>query len=116
MIYDILHKTLIDPKPLHIRFDKIDGFIRIYEGTRYLTLVGSEKYDAIYNRIRYLLSLKSSITYIFSHNFAKIKIDSYDSLPIEKRFSLHNHYYYQIFLEKWSFKWSSNNHKFLFLV
>ena len=116
LIYDILHKTLIDPKPLHIRFDKIDGFIRIYEGTRYLTLVGSEKYDAIYNRIRYLLSLKSSITYIFSHNFAKIKIDSYDSLPIEKRFSLHNHYYYQIFLEKWSFKWSSNNHKFLFLV
>ena len=26
---------------------KIDGFIRIYNGTRYLTLLGSEKYDAI---------------------------------------------------------------------
>ena len=43
MIYDISYKTLIDPKPLSIRFDKIDGFIRIYDGTRYLTLFGSEK-------------------------------------------------------------------------
>ena len=32
---------------------KIDGFITIYDGTRYLTLLGSEKYDAIYNRIKY---------------------------------------------------------------
>ena len=61
-----------------------DGFIRIYDGTRYLTLFGSEKY-AIYNRIRYLISLKSGITYISSHYFAKIKVDSYDSLPIEKK-------------------------------
>ena len=38
LIYDILYKTLINPKPLRIRFDKIDGFIRIYDGTRYLTL------------------------------------------------------------------------------
>ena len=28
-------------KPLHIRLDKIDVFIRIYDGTRYLTLFGS---------------------------------------------------------------------------
>ena len=27
LIYDISYKTLIDPKPLHIRFGKIDGFI-----------------------------------------------------------------------------------------
>ena len=66
LIYDILCKTLIDSKSLCIRFDKIDGFIRIYDGTRYLTLFDSEKYDAIYNRIRYLISLKSGITYIFS--------------------------------------------------
>ena len=69
---------------MRIRFDKIDGFIRIYKGTRYLPLFGSEEYDAIYNRIRYLISLKSSITYILSHYFAKIKIDSDGSLPIEK--------------------------------
>ena len=52
LIYDISYKTLIDPKPLGIRFDKIDGFIRIYDGTGYLTLFGSEKYDAIYDRSR----------------------------------------------------------------
>ena len=74
----------------NIRFDKRDLFIRIYDGTRYLTLFGSEKYDAIYDRIRYLISLKSSITYIFSQYFAKIKVDSYDSLPIEKILTLYN--------------------------
>ena len=29
LIYDISYKTLIGLKPLRIRFDKIDGFIRI---------------------------------------------------------------------------------------
>ena len=36
LIYDISYKTLIGSKPLRIRFDKIDGFIGIYDGTRYL--------------------------------------------------------------------------------
>ena len=31
-------KTLMGAKPLCIRFDKIDGFIRVYDGTRYLVL------------------------------------------------------------------------------
>ena len=48
---------------------------------------------------------------IFSHYFAKVKVDSNDSLPIEKRLTLpnaiihiqsvlnkdKNHYYYKIF-------------------
>ena len=93
LIYNISHKTLIDPKPLPSRFDKTDGFIRIYDGTRYLTLFGSEKYDAFYDRIRYLISLKSSITYICSHYFAKIKVHSYDSLPIEKNIDFEWCYY-----------------------
>ena len=29
LIYNISYKTLIDTKPLHITFDKIDEFIRI---------------------------------------------------------------------------------------
>ena len=62
MIYNISYETLVGPKPLRIRFDEIDGFIRIYYGIRYLILFGSDKYDAIYNRIRYLTSLKSSFT------------------------------------------------------
>ena len=83
LIYDI-YKTLIEIKPLRIRFDKIDWFIRIYDGIRCLVLFGSEKYDAINNRIRYLISLKSSITYISCHYYAKIKVDCYDSLPIHQ--------------------------------
>ena len=38
----------------------------------------------IYDRIRYIITVKSSITYMFSHYFVKIKVDSYDSLHIEK--------------------------------
>ena len=33
---DNSYETLIGPKPLHIRVDKIDGFIRIYDKTSYL--------------------------------------------------------------------------------
>ena len=67
----------------------------------------------MYNRIRYLIGQKSGVTYVFSHNYARIKIDSYNSLPLEKILTLHviilirsifnknqNEYYYSIFLEK----------------
>ena len=67
----------------------------------------------IYNRIRYLVSVKSGITYVISQNYAKIKVDSYGPLPLEKTMTFHNviilikpvcnkdknNYYYNIFLE-----------------
>ena len=45
-------KLLIDAKPLHITFGKVNGFIRDYDGTKYLVLFNLEKYDAIYDRGR----------------------------------------------------------------
>ena len=36
---------------LCIKFNEIDGFIKVYDGTRYLLLFGVEKYDFIHNRI-----------------------------------------------------------------
>ena len=33
LIYGISYKTLISPKPLLIRFEKLDGFARIYDKT-----------------------------------------------------------------------------------
>ena len=51
---------------MRIRFDKIDGFIIVYDGTRHLVLFRPEKYDAIYNRITYLTCQKSGITCFFS--------------------------------------------------
>ena len=61
---------------------------------------------------------KSGITDSINHNFGKITIDSYNSLPIEKILTFHNviklinlvvnkdrnNYYYNIFLEKGSYK------------
>ena len=39
LIQDIYYKTLTGAKPLRISFDKVDGFIRVYDGTRYLVLL-----------------------------------------------------------------------------
>ena len=69
LVYNISYKTLIDAKTLPIRFDRIDIFIRVYDGTRYVVLFENEKSYSIYNRIRYLRSVKSGITYILSHDF-----------------------------------------------
>ena len=90
LVHDISYEALIGKKPLRIRFHKVDGFIRVYDGTRYLVLFSAEKYDAISDRIRYLISLKSSITYFTSHNYGRNKIDSYDALFLEKALTLHN--------------------------
>ena len=66
LIYKILHRTFIEAKPLRIRFEQIDGFKRVYDGTRYLALFGLEKNDIICNRIRCFRSQKRGITYVFS--------------------------------------------------
>ena len=50
----VLYKTFIGAKPLRFMFNE---FIRDYSGTKYLALFGSEKYNAIFSRIRYLISL-----------------------------------------------------------
>ena len=47
LLYNVSCKTLIGTKPLLIRFDKINGFIRVYDGTRYLVLFRHEKYRVI---------------------------------------------------------------------
>ena len=37
-----------------------------------------------------LISAKGGITYSINHNFARIRIESYNSLPIEKTLTFHN--------------------------
>ena len=51
MIQNTSYKTLISAKQLCIRFNKVDGFIRVYDGTEYLVLFDPQKFDAIYNRL-----------------------------------------------------------------
>ena len=88
-IYGISYKTSTDTKPMHIRFDKIDIFIKIHEKIRYLVLFDYSYCDKIWDKIKNLISEKSGITDSINHNFARIKIDSYVSLPIEKLLILH---------------------------
>ena len=77
---------MIHGKPLRNRFDKIDEFIRVYDGTRYVVLFGGEKHDFICNRFRYLIGVKSGTTYVISQNDAKIKVDSHYSFPPGKNY------------------------------
>ena len=77
-------------EPLRIWFNKIYGFIKIYDGIRYLVLFGPERLNTIYDRINYLVSEKSGVPYSVNHNFIRIKIDSYNFLPTEKAWALHN--------------------------
>ena len=70
-------------------------------------MFGFEKCDAIYNKIKYLISQRDGISYTFSHNYAKFKFDSLGSLPLQETSALYNviiliksnNYYYNIFLD-----------------
>ena len=73
-----------------LKFVNVDGFIRLYDGTRYLVLFVNEKYASIFNRVRYLVSIQSGIKKIISHSYTNTKVDSYDSLPLEKTMIFHN--------------------------
>ena len=74
-------------KALHIQFDKIDAFIKIYGGIRYLVL---SEYNEVYDKIKYLIREKNGFTDNTDHNFASIRNDSYNSLPTEKLLPFHN--------------------------
>ena len=65
------------------------------------------------------MSVKIDATYIIYHNYAKTKVYSYGSLPLEKTISFYdviiliisvfnkdknNYYHYNIFLEKGSYE------------
>ena len=78
----------------------------------------SEKHDSIYNRIRYLISAKSAIAYITSHNYTQVRLDFFNFLLLENAMTFHNviiiiksvfskgknHYHYNIYLEKPSYE------------
>ena len=40
--------------------------------------------------VRYFRGVKSGIIYVISHNYVKIKLDSYDPLPLVKTMTFHN--------------------------
>ena len=104
---------------MRIRLDKIDEFIVVLDGKiEHLLLFDNELFDKICDLINNLISKKSGITNSINHNFGRIRIGSYNSLPIKKILTFHNviiliksvvnknknKYYYNIFLEKGLYK------------
>ena len=126
LICDISYKTSAGSKSLRIRFDKVDGFIKIHDKFRYLVLFDYGYYDKICDKIEYLVSEKSGVTDSINHNFGRIRIDSYDYLPIEKIYTFHNviiqiksvinknrnEYCYNIFFKNGLYKDKSNTEYF----
>ena len=71
-------------KPSRNRFDKMDGSIKIDDKIRRLVLFDYSYCDKICYKIKYFVSKESGFTDSINHNFARLKICSYDSLTIEK--------------------------------
>ena len=107
---------------VRIKFNKIEGFIKIHDKIRYLVLFNYSYCNKMCHEIRYLLIEKGGITDSINQNFARIRIDSNDSLFIEKILTFHNviipiksvfnknkhEYYYNIYLGKGSYRDKSN--------
>ena len=63
LIYGFSYETLIGKNPLRIRLDKVDEFIRIYDGTRYLVLLIPKK---VLSLDQFLIKTKICIVMIYS--------------------------------------------------
>ena len=103
---------------MRIRFDKIyliNGFVKVYDKIKNLVLFDYSYYDDVSNKIKYFIS---GATDSINHNIAIFGVDSYYSLTIAKILPFQhviilfnsvvsknkNNYYYNILLEKMSFK------------
>ena len=81
VIYDISYRIFMGSIPLCIMFDEIDGFIKIYDGIRYLVLLYGGFYDEIHHRINYLIIVRSTVI-MTQNKFIKMKFGTrfYDGL------------------------------------
>ena len=131
-IKDSKHVKIYSVNHLYLIFNKVNGYFEEINGNKYLMLLrineSKEKikiYGELWSKVN-LKSKKSGIKDSINHKFPIIRIDSYDSLPIEKILTFHNviiliksavnkyknNYYYNIFLEKGSYKDKSNTKSF----
>ena len=82
-LQEVLNHSVLGSKKIH-------GFIKIYDKIRYLVLYDYEWFDKICDKIKYLSGIKVVLTIELVIIFAKIRIDSYNSLPVEKLLTFHN--------------------------
>ena len=69
---------------MRFRIDKIDGFNKVHDRITYLVLFDYSYCNEICDKIKYFISEKSGIKDSINHNFARIRINSSDSLSFEK--------------------------------
>ena len=95
-----------------------------------LILFDYGSFNKICDKIEYLISKKSDITNSINYNFVKIRIGSYNTLPIKKTITFHkvitliksvinknkNKYYNNILSEKCSYKYKYKKQYFLMNV
>ena len=73
--FNISQKTTIAPKPLRIRFDKIDGFITSVDGKiKHLILFDYGLFSKICEKIKYLISKKSDIRNCIGYNLERSEL------------------------------------------
>ena len=78
-------------KPLRIIFHKLVEYTAKYDKTRYIALFNfAEKCEKRFDRISYLIMLKSNISGFYSHKYTKMEINSNDYLHLEKTNNMDN--------------------------
>ena len=74
-VYDISYKTSMGTKPLPIRFNKIDGFIKVHGGDfRHLVLFDYEHFAQICDKIKYFISEKVVLQIVIIIVFKKSEL------------------------------------------
>ena len=84
-IYRFAYKTTHGVRPLHISFDKVFKYIAKYDTDLYLSLFHPhKKYVKTFNSIKCVSYQKIDTSDAYYCNYAKIKVNSDDGLPLEK--------------------------------
>ena len=99
--YDAAYKTTYGKKPLQIIFHKVEKYIKKDGGTISPAIFyANEKYSRNFDRIKCLIILKSNISDVYSHIYAKIKINA----VMIYLCSNPDHYYCKVFSEECTYK------------
>ena len=107
---------------MYITSNKVKGFIKDYDETKYLSLFVCEKFNVVFNRTGYLIRLINSISHVLYRDYSKIEVDSDDDLHLEITLNLHivvtliklvflktqAQYQYNVFLERCLYQLAKN--------
>ena len=81
---------IIDTKLQRVQNHCIFGTMKYMDLLKFIMEFDRGWFDKICDRIKYLTSEKNCVTDSINNNFARIKNNSYNSLPIEKILIFHN--------------------------